>query len=82
MEDASVHEERAVDSNSWFRRGQNIWQWRNPAEPWYMGRAGVEEYYRHGRRCNVLWLDGHVDGVYESLGREVPRGWYTGESGI
>jgi prepilin-type N-terminal cleavage/methylation domain-containing protein/prepilin-type processing-associated H-X9-DG protein len=69
-------------SSPWFRRGQNLWQWRSPSFPWYMGGAGVPEYYRHGRRCNVLWLDGHVDGVQESLGREIPRGWYTGESGI
>jgi prepilin-type processing-associated H-X9-DG protein/prepilin-type N-terminal cleavage/methylation domain-containing protein len=75
------HNPRGPDVG-WFRRGQNIWQWRNPAESWYIGRAGIEEYYRHGRRCNVLWLDGHVDGVLESLGREIPRGWYTGESGI
>jgi prepilin-type processing-associated H-X9-DG protein len=78
-----AHNPKGPDSPSgWSRRGQNIWQWRNPSEPWYMGRAGVEEYYRHGRWCNVLWLDGHVDGVFESLGKEIPRGWYTGESGV
>jgi prepilin-type processing-associated H-X9-DG protein/prepilin-type N-terminal cleavage/methylation domain-containing protein len=64
--------------NSWFRRGQNLYQWRDPSFSWYIGASGVQEYYRHSHWCNVLWLDGHVSGVYESLGKDVPLQWYTG----
>jgi len=68
--------------NSWMRRGRNIWQYRDPTLPWYLGDQGIREFYRHSRYCNVLWLDGHVSAVFESLGTEHPRSWYTGESGI
>jgi prepilin-type N-terminal cleavage/methylation domain-containing protein/prepilin-type processing-associated H-X9-DG protein len=67
-----------VGPASWFRRGQNMSQWRDPSLPWYMGESGVQEYYRHNRWCNVLWLDGHVSGVRESMGKDVPLDWYTG----
>lgn len=52
----------------------NITQYR------YVARApiAVKEYYRHNKWCNVLWLDGHVSGVYESDGKNVPIEWYTG----
>jgi prepilin-type processing-associated H-X9-DG protein/prepilin-type N-terminal cleavage/methylation domain-containing protein len=64
--------------STWFRRGQNLFQWRDPSFSWYIGASGVQEYYRHSHWCNVLWLDGHVSGVYESLGKDVPLQWYTG----
>jgi len=65
-------------ATTFFQRGQNIQQWRDPGLPWHLGRAGILEYYRHNRWCQVLWLDGHVSGIYESLGRDVPLSWYTG----
>jgi prepilin-type processing-associated H-X9-DG protein/prepilin-type N-terminal cleavage/methylation domain-containing protein len=63
---------------NFFQRGKNMWQWRDASLPWYIGGAGVREYYRHNRWCNVLWLDGHVSGIRESLGSDVPLAWYTG----
>jgi len=63
---------------TFFQRGKNMWQWRDPSLPWYIGGAGVREYYRHSHWCNVLWLDGHVSGIRESLGGDVPLAWYTG----
>ena len=63
---------------TWLRRGENLFQWRRPSFPWYIGRSGVLEYYRHNRYCNVLWLDGHVSGIYESMGKDIPLQWYTG----
>jgi len=65
-------------ADTWFRRGQNLFQWRDPSFSWYIGASGVFEYYRHNHWCNVLWLDGHVSGVYESMGKDVPLQWYTG----
>ena len=63
---------------TFFNRGKNVWQWRDPSLPWYLGEAGVLEYYRHNRWCNILWLDGHVSGIRESMGKDVPLSWYTG----
>jgi len=63
---------------TWVRRGQNLFQWRDPSFSWYIGASGVQEYYRHNHWCNVLWLDGHVSGIRESLGKDVPLEWYTG----
>ena len=88
----SVHEspEQLLDGNgdwltdwewngsSWFRRGQNLYQWRSPSFSWYMG-IGVQEHYRHNKYCNVLWMDGHVTGIRESLGADVPLTWYLGK---
>jgi prepilin-type processing-associated H-X9-DG protein/prepilin-type N-terminal cleavage/methylation domain-containing protein len=83
--------EQLLDGNgdwltSWERTGgttfvqvaQNISQWRDPGLPWYIHGAGIREYFRHNHWCNVLWLDGHVSGVRESLGADVPLSWYTG----
>lgn len=38
----------------------------------------VGEYYRHRKYCDIGWLDGHASSLYESLGKDVPRRWYTG----
>jgi prepilin-type N-terminal cleavage/methylation domain-containing protein/prepilin-type processing-associated H-X9-DG protein len=58
-------------------RDVNLVQWR------YGGTMGdfpyaVSEYYRHGGRSVVAWLDGHVSEIRESNGEDVPRRWYTG----
>ena len=70
--------ERIGASASFSNRGRNIWQWRDSSQQWYIGAAGVREYYRHNRWCDVLWLDGHVSAIRESLGTDVPLAWYTG----
>ena len=63
---------------NFVRVQQNISQWRDPSLPWYIHGAGIREYYRHNHWCDVLWLDGHVSSVRESLGADVPLAWYTG----
>ena len=45
--------------------------------PRSMTQAGVQEYYRHRHRSNVLWLDGHVEALDESLGDDVKPEWYV-----
>jgi prepilin-type processing-associated H-X9-DG protein len=42
--------------------------------------GAVAEYYRHNRWSNALWLDGHVSGIRESLGMDVPYQYYAGSS--
>src|SRR5262249_16245223 len=66
------------NGSSWFKRGVNIFQWRSQSFSWYIP-IGVHEYYRHNHSCNVLWMDGHVNGVRESLGQDVPLAWYLGK---
>jgi len=38
-----------------------------------------QEYYRHKRQSQVLWLDGHVSLIPESNGTDIPVHWYTGD---
>lgn len=66
------------DGSSWFKRSVNMYQWRSTSFSWYIG-IGVKEYYRHNKYCNTLWMDGHVTGIQESLGADVPLAWYLGK---
>ena len=49
----------------------------------YMGQSYEkvmrQEYYRHKRQSNVLWLDGHVSSIPESNGTDIPFHYYTGD---
>jgi len=38
------------------------------------------QIYRHARRCNLLWLDGHSSNVKESRGEDVPPYWFCGDA--
>ncbi len=61
----------------------NLPQWRQ--ETTTLSYNTAEHYpdplgqiYRHGRRCNLLWLDGHASSVYESRGTDVSSFWFCG----
>lgn len=41
----------------------------------------VKECFRHRGVSMTCWLDGHVSGIAETTGEDVPRKWYTGKSG-
>lgn len=62
----------------------NLLQWRPGGEATENYLPGstrpVWEYYRHNRRCQVLWLDGHVSSIAYSDGSDVPAAWYWGQS--
>ena len=45
----------------------------------WAGHDTVGECFRHSRTSNTCWLDGHVSGIKESTGEDVPVYWYTGE---
>lgn len=71
------------DTLSSFGGPSNLVDWRlgangNGFAEEYKADA-VSEYYRHRRKCNVLWLDGHVSAIGESLGADVPSRWYVGK---
>ncbi len=55
---------------------QNLGQWRVGGSSYFPN--AIYEYYRHNKWSNVLWMDGHVSGIYESLGKDIPKTWYTG----
>jgi prepilin-type processing-associated H-X9-DG protein len=41
-----------------------------------------DEYYRHFKKSQVLWLDGHVEPVPLSNGTNLPFQWYAGDGAI
>jgi len=64
----------------------NIPQWRPSGQGGtgfvdgnWQGHDTVRECFRHSRRSNTCWLDGHVSPIKESTGEDVPVYWYTGE---
>jgi prepilin-type processing-associated H-X9-DG protein len=65
-------------SNWGSKTKPNMSQWRAGGSSYFPN--AVYEYYRHNRWCNVLWLDGHVSGIRESLGKDVPERWYDGKN--
>jgi len=66
-------------------RNINLYQWR-PARQGgegfvdgnWPGHDTVGECFRHSRTSNTCWLDGHVSGIKESTGEDVPTYWYDG----
>jgi prepilin-type processing-associated H-X9-DG protein len=70
---------------TWTRVPINLRQWRpgvagaNGSSPIAYAQ-GIVEYFRHKRRSNVLWLDGHVSQIDETFDRnaKIPLRWYTG----
>jgi prepilin-type processing-associated H-X9-DG protein len=60
----------------------NIPQWRpgsSLVDTHWRGHDTVRECFRHSKRSNTCWLDGHVSPIKESTGEDVPVYWYTGE---
>ncbi len=76
------HIEQLLDDNGdlfCFRPGNtiNLTQWRNGGTLGNFPEA-VQECFRHVGWSNTCWLDGHVSGIKETTGADVPRSWYTG----
>jgi type II secretory pathway pseudopilin PulG len=56
-------------------------QWRFVLQRLYPEREMWLEWYRHSRRCNTLWLPGHVSAIrFSGFDKGVDYRWYTGES--
>ncbi len=60
--------------------GINLTQWRNGGTLGDFPEA-VQECFRHMGWSNTCWLDGHVSGIKETTGEDVPAYWYTGVRG-
>jgi prepilin-type N-terminal cleavage/methylation domain-containing protein/prepilin-type processing-associated H-X9-DG protein len=76
------HIEQLLDDNGdlfYIRPGAtiNLTQWRNGGTLGDFPEA-VQECFRHMGWSNTCWLDGHVSGIKETTGEDVPAYWYTG----
>ncbi len=59
----------------------NLTQWRPGSslkEGYWRNYDTIGECFRHSRESLTCWLDGHVSGIKESTGEDVPNHWYTG----
>jgi prepilin-type N-terminal cleavage/methylation domain-containing protein len=55
-------------------------QWRFALQRLYPERQMWLEWYRHRKRCNTLWLPGHVSAIrFNAFDRGMDYRWYTGE---
>ncbi len=78
------HIEQKLDDNGdmfHIRPGENmnLPQWRNGGTLGDFPYA-IEECFRHRGVSMTCWLDGHVSGIAETTGEDVPRRWYIGKS--
>ena len=76
------HIEQKLDDNGdmfYIQPGAsiNLTQWRNGGTLGNFPEA-VQECFRHMGVSNTCWLDGHVSGIRETTGEDVPAYWYTG----
>jgi prepilin-type N-terminal cleavage/methylation domain-containing protein/prepilin-type processing-associated H-X9-DG protein len=76
------HIEQKLDDNGdmfYIPNGKsiNLTQWRNGGTNGDFPEA-VQECFRHAGVSNTCWLDGHVTGIEETTGEDVPAYWYTG----
>jgi prepilin-type N-terminal cleavage/methylation domain-containing protein/prepilin-type processing-associated H-X9-DG protein len=53
-------------------------QWKVGLASLYPGIKMEFEWWRHGRRCNTIWVDGHVSPINYSQ-KGVDYRWYTGD---
>jgi prepilin-type N-terminal cleavage/methylation domain-containing protein/prepilin-type processing-associated H-X9-DG protein len=76
------HVEQLIDDNGdtfCIPAGEriNLTQWRLGFRELEFPFA-VQECFRHLGWSNTCWLDGHVSGIKETTGEDVPAYWYTG----
>jgi prepilin-type N-terminal cleavage/methylation domain-containing protein/prepilin-type processing-associated H-X9-DG protein len=60
---------------------ENLMQMRQWSISMPYRAASLEECWRHDGSSNILWLDGHVSNLKETMGEDVKYVWYTGGSG-
>jgi prepilin-type N-terminal cleavage/methylation domain-containing protein/prepilin-type processing-associated H-X9-DG protein len=76
------HVEQLLDDNGDMFHIQagasiNLTQWRNGGTLGDFPQA-IQECFRHMGWSMTCWLDGHVSGIKETTGEDIPRYWYTG----
>jgi len=62
-------------------KSEILGQWRFSLGALYPGVKFEWEWFRHSRKCNTLWLDGHASGLrFTGLNSGVDYRLYTGET--
>lgn len=58
-----------------------LMQWRYNLAYLYPGLQMEWEWFRHNKRCDTLWLDGHVDSIrFEAYNRGLDYRFYTAQA--
>jgi prepilin-type processing-associated H-X9-DG protein len=52
------------DNLARFGAPKNLMQWRYPSPNYWVLPESINEIFRHRKRCNVVFLDGHVQSIY------------------
>ena len=76
--------EGADDSIGLFPgRTEILTQWRFSLASLYPGVKFEWEWYRHNKRCNTLWIDGHVSSLkFTGYNTGSDYRFYTGEDPV
>jgi prepilin-type N-terminal cleavage/methylation domain-containing protein len=62
-------------------RREILTQWRFSLQSLYPGNPMEWEWFRHSRRCNTLWVPGHVSSIrFGGYTNGVDYRWYTGQT--
>jgi len=64
----------------WPGYSECLTQWKYRLAGFYPGRKMEFEWFRHGRRCDTLWLPGNVSSIPHTRG--VDYRWYFGETPV
>jgi prepilin-type processing-associated H-X9-DG protein len=79
-QDAAEQRMEGPDDSLGLFPGSNecLTQWKYSLASLYPGIKMEFEWWRHSRRCNTIWVDGHASPIaYSEKG--VDYRWYTGE---
>lgn len=77
--DAAEQKTEGPDDTIGLFPGQRecLTQWKYSLASYYPGHKMEFEWWRHNRRCNILWITGHVSSApYSQAGHDFR--WYTG----
>ena len=79
-QDAAEQRMEGPDDSLGLFPGYNecLTQWKYSLASLYPGIQMEFEWWRHGRRCNTIWVDGHASPVAYSQ-KGVDYRWYTGD---
>jgi prepilin-type N-terminal cleavage/methylation domain-containing protein/prepilin-type processing-associated H-X9-DG protein len=82
-QDAAEQRMEGPDDSLGLFPGQSecLLQWKQSLASLYPGVKMEYEWWRHNRRCNTIWVDGHVSTIAYSK-KGVDYRWYTGDAPV
>jgi prepilin-type N-terminal cleavage/methylation domain-containing protein len=84
-QDAAEQRMEGPDDSLGLFPGQKeiLTQWRYGLASLYAGVRMENEWYRHNRRCNTLWVPGNVSSIrFTGFNKGVDYRWYTGDTPV